>query len=195
MPVQGGEAERVTDDEGDISAFEFSPDGSRIAYLMKDPETEEEEKEKKEKRDVILVDKNFKYSHIYTVTLARDDEGHRKTERVTEGDFQVNSLDWSPDGRRIVFAHQPDPRINTRDEQDISVISANGGSTTAIPLVVRPGVDGSPLFSPDGKWIGFSSNGGKPEPIGLGDVYVVPAGGGTPKKLAETPDRRGNLLA
>ncbi len=193
MPVQGGEAERITDDEGDISAFEFSPDGSRIAYLMKDPETEEEEKEKKEKRDVILVDQNFKNSHIYTVTTTRDAEGNRKTERVTEGDFQVNSLDWSPDGLRIVFAHQPDPRINTRDEQDISTISADGGSANR--LVVRPGVDSNPLFSPDGKWIGFTSSGGKPEPIGLGDVYVVPAGGGTPKKLVETPDRSGNLLA
>jgi dipeptidyl aminopeptidase/acylaminoacyl peptidase len=172
-----------------IPSTAISADGKLVAYVVREPIMEEE----KEKRDVILVDQNFKNSHIYTVTTTRDAEGNRKTERVTEGDFQVNSLDWSPDGLRIVFAHQPDPRINTRDEQDISTISADGGSANR--LVVRPGVDSNPLFSPDGKWIGFTSSGGKPEPIGLGDVYVVPAGGGTPKKLVETPDRSGNLLA
>jgi len=35
-----------------------------------------------------------------------------------------------------------------------------------------------PRFSPDGKWIAFSSN-----RYGNSDVFVVPAGGGTPRRL------------
>ncbi|RMH20749.1 MAG: S9 family peptidase [Gemmatimonadetes bacterium] len=40
----------------------------------------------------------------------------------------------------------------------------------------------------------FVGSGDQSEPIGLGDVYVVAADGGTPRRLAETPDRSANLL-
>jgi dipeptidyl aminopeptidase/acylaminoacyl peptidase len=194
MHVRGGEAEQVTEGEGAISSFKWSPDGSRIGFLMTDPETEEEEERKEQKRDVILVDKNFHYGHIYTITVEKDDEGSRKTERVTEGEFHVTSFDWSPDGDSFVLAFAPDPRLNQRySSSDISIVASSGGEIG--PLVTRPGVDGGPLYSPDGKWVAFTSHGGKPEPIGLQDVWVVPAGGGEPKMLAETPNRSAGLIA
>jgi dipeptidyl aminopeptidase/acylaminoacyl peptidase len=194
MHVRGGEAEQVTEGEGDVSSFKWSPDGSRIGFTMKDPETEDEKERKEQKRDVILVDKNFHYDHIYTVRVDRDGEGSRKTERITEGGFHVTSFDWSRDGKTIVFAFAPDPRLNQRfTTSDLSTVPASGGELK--PLVARPGVDGSPLFSPDGKWVAFTSDGGRPEPIGLQDVWVVPAGGGEPKKLSETPDRSAGLIA
>ena len=40
----------------------------------------------------------------------------------------------------------------------------------------------------------FASHSGSPQRVGLGDVYVVPAGGGEPRQLAETPDRSANIL-
>jgi len=55
-------------------------------------------------------------------------------------------------------------------------------------------VDADPHFSPDGKQVAFSSHGGQPEPVGLSDVHVIPASGGTPEKLAETPNRSGSVL-
>jgi dipeptidyl aminopeptidase/acylaminoacyl peptidase len=193
MHVRGGEAEQVTDDEGNVSSFKWSPDGSRIGFVMADPETEEEEKRKEEKRDVILVDQNFHYNHIYTVMTERDDEGSRKTQRVTKGKFHVTAFDWSPDGKTIVFAFSPDPRLNQNFiNRDISTVPAVGGEPA--PLVARAGVDGTPLYSPDGKWIAFTSHGGTPEPVGLDDVYVVPSGGGSPERLAETPDRSSRLV-
>ena len=61
-------------------------------------------------------------------------------------------------------------------------------------LVSWAGSEGQPNFSPDGKWIAFVSTGPKAEPIGLGDTYVVAATGGTPRKLADTPDRSSQLI-
>lgn len=192
MRVAGGEAEQLTEAENDVGSYRWSPDGTRIAYSMRDPETEEEKEAKREKRDVILVDQNFKYSHIYVVTVARNEEGERETKRITAGEFEVTQFDWSPDGTRIVFAHKPDPRVNTFDT-DISLVPADSGPVT--PLVVRPGADSDPLFSPDGLAIAFTSHGGTPQRVGLSDVYVVSVAGGEPRKLADTYDRNANIRA
>lgn len=194
IPIDGGEAEQVTAAEAGVSSFRWSPDGSRIAHTAADPKSEEEKKAEKEKRDVILVDRNFEYSHLYVVALAQDASGKREPRRLTGGHFHVTAFDWSPDGKAIVFAHQPDPRINTASRAgDLSIVRAEGGEPT--PLVTGGGVETSPLYSPDGKWVAFVSTGTTPEPVGVGDVYVVAAGGGAPKRLADTPDRSADLVA
>ena len=46
--VEGGEAEQLTDEKGDITAFQWSPDGSQIAFSMPESENEDEEEAKKE---------------------------------------------------------------------------------------------------------------------------------------------------
>ncbi len=194
MRVMGGEAEQLTNAKNGVASYQWSPDGTFIAYTMKDPETEEEEKDKKEKRDVILVDKNFKNNHLYTITLAKNEDGEHETQRLTTGNFHVTSFDWSPDGKTIVFSHQADPRINTGfSEVDISTVPADSG--TVASLVNWPGVERSPNYSPDGKWVAFTSHGGAPQEIGLQDVYMVSAKGSEPKKLGETPDRNARIIA
>ncbi|MEJ2628698.1 MAG: S9 family peptidase, partial [bacterium] len=186
-----GEAKKLTDAESGINSYQWSPRGDRIAYVMSNPKTEEEKSREKGKADVILVDKYFKYNHLYIAFLK---EGEIDTvKRLTRGEFSISSFDWSPNGKTLVFSHQSDPRLNTRFlEMDISTVPADSGAVT--PLINRPGVDANPLYSPDGKWIAFISNGGKPEPIGLRDVYVISSRGGRPEKLAVTYDRNASLI-
>jgi dipeptidyl aminopeptidase/acylaminoacyl peptidase len=187
----GGEAEKITDSKTGVSLFKWSPDGSRIGFLMKDPDTEEDEKKQKEKRDVILVDQDFKYNHLYTVLLEAEKCSIR---RLTSGSFHINAFSWSPDGRTIAFSHTPDPRINWYfTESDISAVPADSGAI--IQLVKRPGWDANPLYSPDGQWIAFESHGGKPEPIGLADLWIVSPAGGQPEALVHTPDRNANIIS
>src|SRR5436305_5479520 len=67
-------------------------------------------------------------------------------------------------------------------------------------LTVNPARDVYPRFSPDGKWIAFSS-----DRNGNLDVYLLPVGGGTPKQLTFhsaddtvlgwTPDSRAVLFS
>jgi dipeptidyl aminopeptidase/acylaminoacyl peptidase len=71
MRLMGGEPEQITGSETGVSSFQWSPDGKSIAFTATDPETEEEKKAKKEKSYVIEVDKNYKYSHLYTVKLEK----------------------------------------------------------------------------------------------------------------------------
>jgi dipeptidyl aminopeptidase/acylaminoacyl peptidase len=234
LPLMGGEARPATDAPSGVGAYRWSPDGTRIAYVMRDPETKEEKKARSEKTDVILVDQNFKYGHVYVVDVDPDAEDVPEAARLTEGEYHVTGFDWSPDGAHIVFGHQSDPRINTgRLSGDISIVSVpptaeieamretEAAATEAAEgteeeeeeegeeesdvavqavgqvtrLVTGAGVESSPRWSPDGSRIAFVSTGSQIEPIGLGDLYVVSAEGGEPRKLVETPNRSGGIIA
>ncbi|NRB48418.1 MAG: PD40 domain-containing protein [Saprospiraceae bacterium] len=63
---------------------------------------------------------------------------------------------------------------------DIWISDIAGG--TATRLTSTPAVESNPAFSPDGKWIAFSSN-----RAGGTSVYVVSAEGGMPKRLSYYP--------
>lgn len=72
----------------------------------------------------------------------------------------------SPDGQMMAFSYRG----------DIWTAATAGGVATR--LTVNVDHDTRPQFSPDGKWIAFSSN-----RTGGYDVYVMPAGGGKPRRL------------
>ena len=78
-----------------------------------------------------------------------------------------NNPALSPDGKTVAFDHLG----------DIWTVPTAGG--TAKPLTASPARDTSPKFSPDGKEIAFVSDrdGGRPQ------IFVMPAGGGTPKQV------------
>ena len=92
MRLMGGEPIQVTTAKTGVNSFKWSPNGEKIAYIMKDPLTEEEEKMKKEKRDVILVDKNFKYNHLYTTSVDSNEDEKRDVKRLTGGGVSCKFL-------------------------------------------------------------------------------------------------------
>lgn len=193
MRLMGGEAEQLTDSKKGVAAFQWSPTGEKIAFLAADPDTDAEEKARKEKRDAYVMDENYKYQHLYTVGLAKASDGKRPIKRLTQGDFHINDFDWSPDGKTIAFAHKPDPTINSGYKQgDIALVSADSGAVK--PLVTWAGVDQAPKFSPDGKYLAFTSSGEQATLISIQDLYVIPVTGGTPMAMPVTPDRNANLL-
>ena len=220
LPLAGGEARQLTEAGGSVGAYRWSPDGTRIAFLMRDPETADEKKAREEKRDVILVDRNYKFSHLYVVAVDPESDEPAEPVRLTAGDFHITGFSWAPDGGRIAFSHQADPRINTaRLSGDISTTTVpdagaiaellaareeteeeeeeEEGDPAAVgevsALVTGAGIESGPVWSPDGAWIAYVSTGDQPEPIGLGDVHVMPAAGGEARRL-DTPNRSASVL-
>lgn len=189
--LAGGEAEQVTKSKSGIEQFAWAPDGRRIAFIQRDSDTALEEKNKKEKRDWTIVD-SWKYAHLFTIEIEKNHKGERMVKRLTKGDFHVTNFNWSPDGKTIVFTHQSTPSLDLWTTSDISTVASDSGSVKS--LVTMKGFDTGPIFSPDGKTVAFVSDGGFPKWAGTSDIYLIPAAGGQPKKLSETPDRQANIL-
>jgi len=98
-------------------------------------------------------------------------------------------------GKGTRFLHQPDihkDKIVFVYTNDLWTVSAEGGR--AKRLTSHSGEEGTPKFSPDGKWIAFSGQyDGNTSPsaryFGCTEVYIMPSSGGMPRRLTYHPDR------
>lgn len=192
MALDGGEPVALTHQKNGVGTYSWSPDGKNIAFLMTDMTTEQEEKDIREKRDMIVVGK-YKNDHLYLLSLQKNSRAEYPVRRLTKGDFHVTDISWSPDSKTIAFTHQASPSPEGWFNADISAIPADSGEVQI--LVDKKGQDIQPLYSPDGKWLAFVSDGGKATWADRSDVYVMPAKGGSAKKLALTFNQEPHLIA
>jgi dipeptidyl aminopeptidase/acylaminoacyl peptidase len=178
----GGEAAPLTAAPGAVSDFEWSPDGKTIAFIARQPKSDERKRREKEKDDAWTPSEQYAWSRLSVVDVAT-----RQSRQLTTGAVHVTGLSFSPDGRTIAFAGQPTPLIPDTFRSDIYTIPAAGG--VPAPLVARKGLDSAPAWSPDGQWIAFVSQDGRDEEWYTNNyATVVAAAGGTPRALTTSLD-------
>jgi dipeptidyl aminopeptidase/acylaminoacyl peptidase len=111
--------------------------------------------------------------------------------RLTGGrEFTVSGFAWAPDGTRIAYERRSDPGINATNSADVWIVPVAGGEGRA--LVSGPGYEGSPVWSPDSRWVLFSTSAGDTASnfYTNGQLARVPAAGGTPQRLAADLDEQ-----
>jgi Tol biopolymer transport system component len=122
---------------------------------------------------------------LYTVQA----EGGKAT-MVSHGGYPVVPR-FSPDGERLFHFNKANEGSGSWQRLAISVVSAEGGDVTNLPLVSDekiyiPGWGGGNRVSPDGKKIVFA--GKTPKDPGLQfHIWTIPVNGGKPKQLTESP--------
>jgi len=116
-----------------ISDLQFSPDGSRLAFVVSEPP-----KGERRARHIWLYEKQSGGIRQFTYSA--------KTE---------TSPRWSPDGKQLAFLSNRD------EEQQIYVIRADGGEATALTKGKRSVQNFA--WSPDGKQISFLAPDAKTE--------------------------------
>src|SRR6476469_2527434 len=91
----------------------------------------------------------------------------------------------SPDGRRVAYV------VSRIDEEANAYrtaiwLATLDGSEEPRQLTSGKRNDGSPRWSPDGRWLAFVSNrDGEDEKKAKGQLYVLPADGGEPRRLTD----------
>lgn len=191
----GGEAVQLTKSETGVGGFAWSPDGKTIAFTAADPVTKESKDRKDYYGDYEVVRREYTHTHLWTVdvveALSALGAGRRRTSGKT---FTVGGFDWSPDGTKIAFSATVNPDLINGGTSDIYVLDLAGD--TVRKIVAQPGPDSSPLWSPDGRSILFSSAGGRLDyfarNIGLA---LVPAAGGPIRPLTGAFDENPGAVA
>jgi dipeptidyl aminopeptidase/acylaminoacyl peptidase len=187
---RGGEAFKFTAHKEGVGSYRWSPDGKHIAFTAAEPRSEEAEAREKQYGRFEVEDAEYRLRHLWMIAV--DLNGEPEARRLTEGDsFTVGSFRWSPDGKKIAFDHRPDPLINSYSKTDISILDVAEGGIS--PLVTQPGSDGGPQWSPDGRWILFSTKMGDDRYYTNSELARVPASGGKITVLTESFDE--NLSA
>lgn len=152
--ANGGEAVKLTDQKEGVNSYRWSPDGKQIAFTSADTLTKDMKNRKKLYGEFEIDDAGYRMTHLWIIDVYP--EGNTKAKRLTSGtDFTVSGFNWSPDGAKIAFDYRPDPLINSWGKTDISILDVETGTIT--PLVSQIGPDSGPAWSPDGRWILFST--------------------------------------
>lgn len=199
--AMGGEAIRLTGLKDGVADYRWSPVGGKIALAATEPETEAATKAKALYGDFFMEENDYRMTHLWVMDAdptrwLGDSTGLPKPTRLTEGGaYTVGSFGWSPDGSRIAFDHRRDPLLHSGSTTDISIVTVTNRAVT--PLVVRIGSDGSPVWSPDGQWVAFTTSAGDTVSnfYKNSQLMKVAAGGGVPTRLAADFDEMiGSLL-
>lgn len=211
----GGEAQKLTDTAQDVEDFAWSPDSTRLVLILRDPTDDELEAAKNKTADgdsdkakkpktqkPWVVDRlQFKVdevgyldrrrTHLYVFDLAS-----KSLKQVTSGDFDDEDPAWSPDGKLLAFTSNrstPDP--DATYNKDIWTVSADNSDKGAhlTQVTTNPGEDSSPAWSPDGKWLTYSTQlDPKLFQYATKHIAVSPAIGGPAKVLTLSLDRMAN---
>jgi len=97
--------------------------------------------------------------------------GEREIGPCEGGDYAP--FDWTPDGRALVMGGRC---RHSHEAAPLRRLDLASGRWGPLPYAAD-GIDTLPRHSPDGKWLGFLRG------TSLGDLWLMPAGGGTPRQL------------
>jgi dipeptidyl aminopeptidase/acylaminoacyl peptidase len=168
LPLDGGEARRLTDLPRGVDAFEWSPDGSRLVIVSTShgPTHDEDDRRRGLRREApagsapesdyrfvdrleyMLNGKGFIYDRIgqlWLVDVATGEAG-----RLTESRSGDSEPAWSPDGTRIAFVANRRRNADIVRSRDVHVVDV---ATRAVTRVTGGGrtAFSRPAWMPDGR--------------------------------------------
>ncbi len=185
IPVDGGEAEQLTDWKGSIGGYRVSPNGKWVAFSGVEPPAGEEQRQK-EKRDFRVIDENPQNHLLSMIPAEPDNRGKRVVRRLGDLPRHVVDFDWSPDSRSIAFAHQPTPGADDWTKTDLSEVDVESGAVRSVAATAA--AESSPLYSPDGRYLAFLRTSDPPQWTSERRMVLVPRKGGAERVLPASYD-------
>ena len=191
IPVDGGEAEAVSEFKGELGSYKVSPDGKWVAFAGAEPLADEEQS-KKEKRDFRIIDEYPADHALYLVPAEPGLDGKRAQKKLAGGKLHIINFDWSPDSRHIAFDHQPTPLADDWTLSDISEVDVATGQVK--PLAATPAAERNPYYSANGHYLAFERSATRPGWLNETRIAILNLQRTEVRDLAATYDEAPTLL-
>ncbi len=166
--ADGGESFAAVKVDGDISSYDWSPDGTKFAFTMDQQEAVDRKSLRDEFGNFEVEDEEWVHSWLYLIDFRpslvdqsiRPCHGEqdmnclkwpKPVALIDSVDFTINAFKWSPDGTQIAFDKQPNSLVNTYLSSDIGILDV--ASKRWKTLVNHRGPDFVFDWSPDSKSI------------------------------------------
>ena len=148
LPVDGGEAVRLTSHPESVAAFDWSPDGTHLAILAPPAKTEAEKQRERDKDDGYLLGEQWRNNRVWIV----DVPGGR-SRQLTDGAWHVRSVAWSPDGARLAVSVAPNAEADASEDAKAQVVDVASGKAEDVP---GGDLARSLAWAPDGRRLAFT---------------------------------------
>jgi dipeptidyl aminopeptidase/acylaminoacyl peptidase len=208
LEVASGEARKLTSLSTGADGVIWSPDGKHLAFVSdvypdcpndacndKRDKAAEASKVKAKIFDRLLYRhwmswKDGKRTHVFVVPA----EGGTPHD-LTPGDFDAppfslggpTDYDFSPDGTELCFAKNTDTVEATSTNGDLWTVPVAGGQARRI--TANPAYDGSPQYSPDGKFIAYRAQRRPGFEADRFEIMLFDRAAGTSKYITANLDR------
>lgn len=143
LALSGGEAERLTELETEISNLAYAPDGELIAFVAPSLQTPQDKKREELFGDYVEDNVDYQRNHLWLLTLES-----KKVTQLTSGDaLHIRNFVWHPDSQRMAVTAMPSPDMNVLLETRIYLLDSLNYDLQGL----TPKRTNSPCWSPDGK--------------------------------------------
>ncbi|PIP55254.1 MAG: peptidase S9 [Bacteroidetes bacterium CG23_combo_of_CG06-09_8_20_14_all_32_9] len=177
MNPDGNNQEKISDIEGGINSFEYSPDGTKVLYCkdVKINKTPHEIYPDLPKSDVIIAENLMYrhwntwddgcYSHIFyseikngKISNGKDIMENEPYDSPLSPYFDAKEIRWSTNGKTIAYTckKMTPNEYSISTNSDIYLYNVKTEKTENLTKGM-PGYDKYPVFSPDGKYIAWQS--------------------------------------
>jgi dipeptidyl aminopeptidase/acylaminoacyl peptidase len=173
--LAGGKARKLTDLKGYLSAPAWSPDGQSIAFLFIENSPRAAGPLQPMTPPAGVVEQIIYEQRLNVVDLAS-----RQLRAISPADMYIYEYDWAPDSHSFV----------------VTAAHGDGDNNWWIGQLYTLGLDGqahslytprlqiaNPRYSPDGRNVAFIEGLMSDQGVVGGDVFLVPAAGGTAENL------------
>jgi dipeptidyl aminopeptidase/acylaminoacyl peptidase len=160
----GGEPWPLTKSESNVEAFHWAKDGRSILFTASEPPSKAGKARKERYSDYDVIEKDYEQNQLWQVDAAAAIKvtAPQTAKQLTfDRTLNISSFDISPDSARVAFSAGRNPLLADLKDEHVYLMDLPKGASSAAPvskIVALSGPDRSPLFSPDGKQLAFTTS-------------------------------------